>query len=194
MDLKSTKQLADELLGKFGISNDFYFTFDDAATTCGRCFTYGFDPITKKPTVRKRGFLGHITLSRRFIENNSNREIEDTIRHEIAHAICNLRNGLIEDKKGNRDSHGIEWKRVAIEVGAIPRACALDAYIPKRFAVWCPSCNKKIGETELNQRQYNCKFCKKKAVVKLNIVKENAVLRDESAPSTRGRGSIVTFD
>ena len=44
-----------------------------------------------------------------------NEEVEDTIRHELAHAIV-----------GKGHEHGLKWKATARNVGAKPRACCHD--------------------------------------------------------------------
>lgn len=48
-------------------------------------------------------------------------EVEDTIRHEIAHAVV-----------GPGHGHGLKWKMTAKNMGAIPRECCMDG-IPQEL-------------------------------------------------------------
>lgn len=52
-----------------------------------------------------------ITLSRVFIELWDKKEVEDTILHEIAHALS-----------PSEDHHSEEWKKTAKKIGARPEA------------------------------------------------------------------------
>ena len=77
-------------------------------------------------------------------------EIEDTLRHEVAHALCH--------ELGEDDGHGPNWKSWARLCGARPERCgphdtwevhAPAARRPSRpvrvFEVACPSCATTIG-------------------------------------------------
>ncbi len=55
-----------------------------------------------------------ITLSRHHVTHNSLEVVEDTIAHEIAHAVCYE---LYQDL-----SHGPRWKKLARTLGAEPKA------------------------------------------------------------------------
>lgn len=57
----------------------------------------------------------NIELSRSIVELNDKALVEDTIRHEIAHALAGFEAG-----------HSYEWKRVAQQVGANPERCCAD--------------------------------------------------------------------
>ena len=61
-----------------------------------------------------------IRLSRWYVELNDLSEVTDTILHEIAHALAYDRYG----KLGM--GHGVLWKKVCREIGAIPRSCSKD--------------------------------------------------------------------
>lgn len=54
---------------------------------------------------------GRIVLSRQFIGTTALADLEDTIRHELAHLIV-----------GIAEKHGQRWKAVAASLGARPRA------------------------------------------------------------------------
>jgi len=55
-----------------------------------------------------------ISLSKWYVELNEEDEVEDTILHEIAHALSYIRHGL----KGI--GHGRIWKSICREIGATP--------------------------------------------------------------------------
>ena len=55
-----------------------------------------------------------ITLSKWYVELNEEKDVEDTILHEIAHALSFLKYG----RKGT--GHGIFWKQMCIKIGAKP--------------------------------------------------------------------------
>lgn len=86
--------------------------------------------------------------------------IEDTIRHEIAHAIAYILFG--EKARG----HGRYWKHVAVEVGAKPSRCKTEDQIisvtKKRDVVYkCPSpdCDNEISFTRKVSKKRACKSC-----------------------------------
>jgi len=81
---------------------------------------HGLDHWTVKITNTKR-VLGScnsskkiLSLSKHHIKHSTDTEIEDTIKHEIAHALAN---NLYAENVG----HDKRWKAVAKIVGAIPK-------------------------------------------------------------------------
>lgn len=66
-------------------------------------------------------FEKHIYLSEWVIEDLPE-EIEDTILHEVAHAIAGCKCG-----------HGLRWKMIAKNLGAVPRECYTNG-IPQSLA------------------------------------------------------------
>ena len=79
----------------------WHFEFEDCKSSLGRCHY-----MEEK-----------ITLSKWYVELNNEKEVEDTILHEIAHALSYERYG----RKGI--GHGKIWKSICREIGAEPRAC-----------------------------------------------------------------------
>lgn len=74
-----------------------------------------------------------VVLSSRFYAAISEEQRIDTCLHEAAHIVCEYRHYMAAVKAANDSGccsvykskrHGPEWKAVAIEVGAIPQACA----------------------------------------------------------------------
>ena len=124
-----------------GVDDKFTFEFEDCKRTLGRCHYY-----TKK-----------ITLSKWYAELNGEKEIEDTILHEIAHALA-----WIHDKCRG---HGNIWKDWARKVGAKPKACSKANLVkPKNHYKYEQTC---CGVTYKRhriskRRRYYCPKCKGK--------------------------------
>ena len=76
----------------------WHFDFESCKRSLGRCHYHA-----KK-----------ITLSKWYVELNDEDDVEDTILHEIAHALAFMRYGT----KGK--GHGRLWKNVCKEIGARP--------------------------------------------------------------------------
>ena len=141
MNLHEARTLANELLLKFHLS-DWRFKFDRSVKRFGQC-----DYRTKT-----------ISLSRHLTLINSQEHIEDTIRHEIAHAMA-----------GQHAGHGRQWKMMAINCGAKPERC-YDAQavkgVDRKWIGTCPKCGlqvKKHRRTKTAcrvccQGEYNTKF------------------------------------
>lgn len=98
MHCDDARSLADETLRRHDLEN-WSVRFDRAVTRVGACF------------YRKR----LISLSRRFVERNDDALVEDTIRHEVAHALAWERDGAT--------GHGEAWKKWCEVTGASPRRC-----------------------------------------------------------------------
>jgi predicted SprT family Zn-dependent metalloprotease len=99
---------------EFGLES-WTFAFDDAKRRAGAA-TFG-------PNV--------ITLSRSFVEHASFEEIENTILHEVAHAIAGLDAG-----------HGPRWRMIARDIGCSAERCAdMPESMPKgRYEATCSEC------------------------------------------------------
>lgn len=99
MNITEAKVLALLHMEEHGILDKFKFFFEDCKSSLGRCH-YG--------RIKK------ITLSRWYVKLNEESDVEDTILHEIAHALSWIRYG----KEGI--GHGKLWKEVCREIGATP--------------------------------------------------------------------------
>lgn len=104
MHLEDAEDLALTLMEDHNIGNLWSFDFDNAKQRCGACH-HG---------KRK------ITLSRHFVQRNSEAKVRDTILHEIAHA-----------KAGAKAGHGRTWQMWAIRLGARPQRCATNVDMPE---------------------------------------------------------------
>jgi predicted SprT family Zn-dependent metalloprotease len=99
MNKKDAEALAFLHMEEHGLFDKlWHFDFESCKRSLGRCH-YN---------------LKKITLSKWYAELNEEDDVEDTILHEIAHALSFIRYG--RDGKG----HGRLWKLVCGEIGASP--------------------------------------------------------------------------
>ena len=96
MDLNAARDLAHSLMDKHGIAGTWAFAFDNARRRMGLC----------NYNARR------LSISRHYTKAADEAQVQDTILHEIAHVIA-----------GSRAYHGPQWKKVARELGATPKAC-----------------------------------------------------------------------
>jgi len=101
-------------MAQFGLSV-WRFEFDDAVRRFGCCHRSYFSP--------------KITLSRELTLRNEQPEVEDTIRHEIAHALCEPRQG-----------HGDAWKAMCKRTGAKPVRCYTHDNVDAPTGDWQAIC------------------------------------------------------
>ena len=110
-------RLADRLMEEFGLP-DWGFRFNGRRRQLGRCV----GPHQGKP--------GRIELSVHYVDLNDMAHIEDTIRHEIAHALA-----------GPGAKHGPRWVAACQLTGANPEVQSDSAQVPMgRWRATCPSC------------------------------------------------------
>jgi predicted SprT family Zn-dependent metalloprotease len=128
---------------------DFYdlkswsIRFDKAKKRAGQC------------SYRER----RISLSAHFVELNSYQEIENTIKHEIAHALSYIHFGVT--------GHGVKWQRLAIAIGDDGKRCYDSAKVsmPKgKYVLVCPNeeCKKEFYFHKKLSSTYACTVCCKK--------------------------------
>lgn len=114
-------QLAAALLDEHGLTaRGWQFDYDGAVRRFGCCHY---------PSKT-------ISLSLTLTQLNDEREVRDTILHEIAHALA-----------GPQAKHGLSWRLEARRIGARPRRCyeAGEVKTPRaKFIGQCPSCQKEI--------------------------------------------------
>ena len=95
MQLRDAIQLTNEEFEKWGLTDWTLKVNNRLTRALGRC-------VFNKKTIE---------LQTRFVKENPEHIVLDTIRHEIAHALA-----------GHKAGHGYEWKMWAIKVGANPEA------------------------------------------------------------------------
>jgi len=141
MNVTEAKTLALLHMEEHGILDKFKFFFEDCKRTLGRCHYGG---------IKK------ITLSRWYVENNEEALVEDTILHEIAHALDYLERGY--------SKHDKHWKKICIRIGAKPERCSKNADKPEghyKYSVVC--CGKTYGKHRKSRgRTYSCPQCRKR--------------------------------
>lgn len=105
-------------------------------------WTWGYNNAKKALGMCKRTHKhGHlfkqILISKVLLDKNikgNAKEFEDTIRHEIAHAI--------DYEMRDTSDHGYRWQRVAIQVGANPTSCKKVVGADHKWIGTCPKCKR----------------------------------------------------
>lgn len=136
--LRLMDELGRELLGASLTARGWTFGFDRAKTRLGVC------------RIRDK----RITLSSHLSRTLPPDEVEDTVRHEIAHAIDAERRG--------RSCHDRTWKAVAHACGAKPERCYSgdlpdDPAAP--YAATCPSCGATLDRYRQPATPLRCRSC-----------------------------------
>lgn len=106
-------------MDEFGLLPAWRFEWDNAKKRFGRC------------SYRQQV----ISLSRHLTKINPRSYVEETIRHEIAHAK--------DAEERGRSDHSDHWKRWAIKCGAKPERCYSTFYVNTPEAplyTYCPNC------------------------------------------------------
>jgi len=111
--LEQTQGMAWQFLSKYGL-HDWSFRFNRSKCNLGLC-RFG-------PRV--------IELSVYFVERNSLEAIQDTLLHEIAHALV-----------GPGHGHDLAWRNMCRRVGARPERQSFEADMPAgRWQARCKGC------------------------------------------------------
>src|SRR5271157_2250772 len=154
MLLADAEKLAKELMAQFGLS-DWIFEFDNGKRRFGSCLhnSGGWRAMRLLGTAK-----GRITLSREMTPLNDRAEVEDTIRHEIAHALA-----------GHKAGHGPEWKGMCKRTGAKPVRCFTRDTVNAPKGDWqaaCGVCGRIYSKFREPRGDYYCpsKECKRKFV------------------------------
>lgn len=140
--LIETQRLANELMKEFGLLDDGWtFRFSNKKTIIGTC--YHDEKV--------------IEFSKWYVESHQS-EIDDTIRHEIAHALV-----------GSDHGHDHVWRSMCLKVGARPERC-YDSNAPEiktngkhNYVLECPDCNLRWRRYRMTRRAWYaiCPNCRK---------------------------------
>lgn len=95
----------------------------------------------------------YIELSKHYVILNDFENIDDTLRHEIAHALTLEEYGHRYALKGGIPPHGKEWKKYCRVTGANPRSKKNPPAVPWRYLLDCPSCGGSGGINQLPKNQ-----------------------------------------
>lgn len=125
MNLQDAEDLARKLIAEW-LHPTWTFHWNGSKTCHGECQVFD----------GKGNGSYKIFLSRLYTKVNPREVVEDTIRHEIAHALT-----------VNSYGHSAEWKANAIRLGARPEECAGSEAvgIGYKWLAACGNCGKKYG-------------------------------------------------
>ena len=140
--LRLLDELGREVLGESLRQRGWTFGFDRARTRLGAC----------RPRDKR------ITLSAHLARTLPEAEVEDTVRHEIAHA---LDHELHPNRRGRR-AHDRTWKALARRCGAAPERC-YSGDLPEDpsapYLASCPSCDASRALYREPVRAHLCPAC-----------------------------------
>lgn len=133
MDVWTATERVEKLMREHGLS-DWRFQFNRRKRAMGLC----------------RYEAKTIELSIHFVTRNDAASVEDTILHEIAHALA-----------GHAAGHGPRWRRVCAKIGAEPRRCGQAAMPAGKWQATCPSCGFEYSRYRRPPRgaSYACSDC-----------------------------------
>jgi len=140
MELIKAEQLMNSLMHEHCLSREWTFCWQNKKQSLGTC------------SYNRR----EIRLSKWYVELNNEEEVMDTILHELAHALS-------YERYGSRGvGHGILWKKVCVEIGAVPKSRSKsDLNRPKDHHKYVDAC---CGMTFRKHRlrknmTYSCPKC-----------------------------------
>jgi predicted SprT family Zn-dependent metalloprotease len=157
MELRDAEQLAKRLMAEHGLTaKGWTFRWDNAERRFGCCHHgVAFTRIGNYPVQKHDPF---ISMSRSLTLLNEAAKVEDTIRHEIAHALCKPQKGI---------HHGDDWKRMCAVTGAKPVRCFLASDTVRVEQDWSAKCGG-CGTIYYRAKQpkayhtFSCPECKRK--------------------------------
>lgn len=113
-------------------------------TTAGWC-------RTRRWSEEPRLSFGTIALSIPFMEVFDEKEVRETARHEVAHAL---------DKPGN-EAHGPEWRKIARRIGSTGERC-VSVNAPKvqsRYTGTCPQGHEYARHRKTRDMEMMSRYC-----------------------------------
>jgi predicted SprT family Zn-dependent metalloprotease len=104
--------------------------------------------ITQTQTAR-----GHhiVVVNEKILEDGNRAGFIDTLRHEVAHAVCYEVHHRYPERGGGRYSgHGQAWKEMARRLGADDSAChsRRDRSDEYKYYITCTECGMEAGRTK----------------------------------------------
>jgi len=141
MNAREAESLVYKYMAKHDLPDEWLFRWQNKKNALGTC-------SFKNKLIK---------LSKWYVELNDIEDVKDTILHEIAHGLAYVRHG----KLGM--GHGLLWKRVCQEIGAIPKSCSkTDLIKPKNYYKYNDTCHCGIeyGMHRLRRHTtYRCPKC-----------------------------------
>jgi predicted SprT family Zn-dependent metalloprotease len=139
MNIEETRKLAEKLFKEFGLEDyKFKISSRTGVKYLGRCW-----PRQKYIEIS----LWHIV--------KHPEHVEETVRHEIAHALDYIRFKKI--------GHGLSWKAMCLVTGANPsKVICYDTTPLWRAKGTCPKCGKTFFRLRMPRRKMQCIACCRK--------------------------------
>ena len=135
MKLSSVQLLADRLLNEHELfEKGWRFSFDRAKRRAGSC------RFSKK----------EITLAKAYAEKECLKEINNTILHEIAHALV-----------GPKYGHNEIWKQKALEIGCDAERCHYVVFSKPKYKLTCGNNCFVVARYRVNQNFLKSRICSK---------------------------------
>lgn len=110
---------------------------------------YNVRPKKKRfgPRMTTISDSGHHTIGidEQIIEDSGKNSFLDTVRHELAHAICYA-------KYGTSQNHNRNWKNMARKFGADPSSCHNKKDVDYKYYLGCPQCGLMIGKMRRSKK------------------------------------------
>ena len=138
LNLSETKALAERLIEEYLPGRGWTMRFDNAKNRLGACFH-------SRRTIQ---------VSRHYAALNGAAAMENTIRHEIAHAIA-----------GRAAGHGPDWRLACRITGARPERCNDNEKTgivapPSAWLLVCPKCGTSTPRHRKTTTIYQCRKCR----------------------------------
>jgi len=110
-----------------------------------------------KKSFGRCSVYGEIELSSHFVQNGSEEDIVDTIKHELAHYIAYCRTGRL--------GHCRVWKNIFLSMGGSGRAKSKKKGLPAmKYGIVCTECCSIVGKRHVRRiklQGYRSNCCKK---------------------------------
>lgn len=144
MTLKRAEELANKLMNQVWKIDGINWTLDSG-------WTFGFNNAINRLGVCK-WVQKRIELSKQFVLSNNEYTVEQTIRHEIAHALDSKIRGF--------SNHDNVWKNIAIQCGHTGERTGESNYDESVYK-WLGECPNHGILGRWTRRPNDNKFCKK---------------------------------
>lgn len=99
-----------------------------------------------------------VTISQYFLESCTQKQMKNTVLHEIAHILA-----------GHASAHGPRWKKIAREIGCDAEVCGQMNQPPGKYTLYCPQgCFKRQYYRRPQLTGKVCKECRKSPILHEN--------------------------
>jgi predicted SprT family Zn-dependent metalloprotease len=143
MRLEDARKIFREEMTKHGLMS-WQLEIVNLKTVAGWC-------KTRRWSEDPRLSFGTIAMSIPFMEVFDEKEVRETARHEVAHALNNPKN----------DAHGAEWRKIARRIGSTGERCvSLDApKVQSRYTGTCPQGHEYARHRKSWDMEINSRYC-----------------------------------